>query len=167
MHNALWLAQTLAPQVFKNVKVPIREMLDGLRMDYKRSTNYQKMWHAKDLVRDWYLGGQCFSFHLIPSLLERIQEVDPDAITDWCSYEGTTVFQRAFICPSANRDALKYCQPVVCLDAAHTKNWKFPMQLFLATALDGLYCQLGGPPNTGNCLVDPYLTVPMMADIKS
>lgn len=40
------------------------------------------MRRAKDLVRDWYLGGHHQSFHLIPTLLDRIKEVDPGAVVD-------------------------------------------------------------------------------------
>lgn len=115
----------------------MKEVQSGLCMDYKKSTNYYQMWRAKDLVRDWYLGRQRRSFHLIPSLLDRIKEVDLDAVVDWSTQGDTKVFNRAFVCPSAMRNAMKYCQLVVCLDACHTKNRRFPMQLFMATALDG------------------------------
>lgn len=110
------------PRVVQNVRVSIRKLQSGLRMDYKKSYNYHKMWQAKDLVRDWYLGGRKKSFHLIPILLERIQEVDPGAVVDWSTQGDTRVFNRAFICPLATCDALKYCQPIICLDACHTKN---------------------------------------------
>ncbi|CAM6114845.1 unnamed protein product [Calypogeia fissa] len=32
---------------------------------------------------------------------------------------------------------LQFCQPLVALDACHTKNRKYPTQVFLATAIDG------------------------------
>lgn len=35
-----WLAETLAPRVVRNPKVPVKELQAGLRMDYKRTTNY-------------------------------------------------------------------------------------------------------------------------------
>lgn len=47
------------------------------------------------------------------------------------------MFHRAFVCPSATRLALQYCQPVVALDVCHTKNRKYPMQPFLTSVLDG------------------------------
>lgn len=74
---------------------------------------------------------------MIPPFLDRIKEVDPKAVVDWSSEEGSHVFSRAFICPFATMDALKHCQSVICLDAYHTKNKKYPMQLFMATTLDG------------------------------
>ncbi|CAM6105441.1 unnamed protein product [Calypogeia fissa] len=112
-------------------------MLNGFRMDYKKSSIYHQMWRGVDHVRDWYLGGQRLSFHRIPALLERISQVDPNAIVDWSSIGEGNTFKRAFICPSATRSALRFCQPMVSLDACHTKKKKFPTQLFLATCLDG------------------------------
>lgn len=132
-----WLAVMLAPWVVRNPKVLVKELQAELRMDYKRTTNYHQMWSAKDHIRDWYMGGQRFNFHLIPPLLKRIKEVDPQVVVDWDTSEGTIVFHRAFLRPSTTRKALQYCQPVVALDACHTKNIKYPMQLFLASVLDG------------------------------
>lgn len=114
----------------------MKELLDGLRMDYKRTTNYHQMWRAKDHARDWYLGGQWLSFHLIPPLLAQNKEVDPHALVDWDTSEWTTIFHRAFLCLSANCKCLKFCQPLLCLDTCHTKNRKYPVQLFIASVLD-------------------------------
>lgn len=135
--KALWLGQTLAPRVVRNMKVHVKELVHGLMMDYKKGTNYHQMWRARDLVRDWYLGGQRASFHQIPSLLDRLKEVDPDCVVNWSNQDETCIFNRAFICPSATRAALQHSQPFVCLDACHTKNWKYPCQVFIATILDG------------------------------
>lgn len=57
MHNSDWLGITLAPKVVRNVKVPVKELQHGLRMDYRRTSNYHQMWRAKDKVQDWYNGG--------------------------------------------------------------------------------------------------------------
>lgn len=115
----------------------MKEMLNGFRMDYKINSTYHQMWRAVDHVRDWYLGGQRQSYHRIPALLERIVEVDPQAVVDWSAVGPGNTFQRAFICPSATRQCLQFCQQMVALDACHTKNRKYPTQLFLATCLDG------------------------------
>lgn len=96
----------MAPRVCQNTNAPVKELVNGLKMDYKQTTNYHQMWRAQDLVRDWYLGGQRKSFHMISALLERIKEVDLDAIVDWSNHEDSNVFKRAFICPSATRSAL-------------------------------------------------------------
>lgn len=106
-------------------------------MDYRKTMRYHQMFREKDHIRDWYLGGQRFSFHLIPPLLKRIVEVDPEAVVDWDTWEGTTIFHRAFIYPSATHLALQFYQPLIALDAYHTKNRKYPLQLFLASILDG------------------------------
>lgn len=133
------MGETLAPRVVRSMKVPIKErclsrsgarqgvvpvkeLINGLKMDYKKTTNYQQMWHARDLVRDWYLGGHRKSFHMIPSLMARIQEVDPSAIVDSSNQDGTQNFNKAFICPFVTRSALNYSQPLVCLYVCHTKN---------------------------------------------
>lgn len=107
-HNLKWLVETLAPRVMRNVKVPVKELVNGLKMDYKKSTNYHQMWRACDLVRDWYLGGQQKSFHMIPALLNRVKEVDHDCIVDWSTHEDNKIFQQAFICPNATRSALRH-----------------------------------------------------------
>lgn len=74
---------------------------------------------------------------MIPSLLLQIQEVDLDIVVDWDTHADNRVFKRAFICLGATRHAFQYTQPLVCLDACHTKNQKYPIQLFVATMLDG------------------------------
>lgn len=106
-------------------------------MDYHKSTVYEQAWRAKDRVKDWYLGGQRSTYHQIPALMSRISATDPACIVDWSTEPHSKVFRRAFVCPSATRSMLQYCQPMVCLDACHTKNRKYPTQLFLATTLDG------------------------------
>ncbi|KAL3684566.1 hypothetical protein R1sor_002588 [Riccia sorocarpa] len=73
----------------------------------------------------------------IPSLCARISEVDPSAVVDWHRFDGTCVFMRAFVSPSAIRNVLRYCQKYVALDACFTKNKKYPTQLFIATTVDG------------------------------
>lgn len=52
-------------------------------------------------------------------------------------WRAKQIFNRAFICPSTTHEALRFCQPIVCLDVAHTKNGRLPTQLFLATVPDG------------------------------
>ncbi|CAM6121408.1 unnamed protein product [Calypogeia fissa] len=106
-------------------------------MDYKKSSTYHQMWRAVDHIRDWYLGGQRNSFHHIPTLLDLIQKVDPEAVVDWSAMAPNNTFKRAFVCPSTCRHALFHTQPLVCFDACHTKNQKFPTQVFLATCMDG------------------------------
>lgn len=80
-----------------NVKVLVWKMQNDLQMDYKRTINYlvQQMWCAKDLVREQYLGGLCLSFHLIPTLLERIEEVNPNSNTNW--YKGGNIVSIEFL----------------------------------------------------------------------
>lgn len=74
---------------------------------------------------------------MIPALFDKIKEVDPDFEVDWGTHEGNKVFQRAFICPSGTRHTLKYSHLMISLDTCHTKNNKFPCQLFVAMVLDG------------------------------
>lgn len=95
------------------------------------------MWRARDWARDWYWGGQTKRFHMIPSLMDQLKEVDPGCVVDWNTMDDGHTFEQSCICPYATRGMLKYCQLVVCLDACHTKNCKYPTQLFLATVHDG------------------------------
>lgn len=83
------------------------------------------------------MGGQTKIFHMILSLMERLHKVDAQCVVDWSNYEDSKVFNCAFTTPSATRNALRYCQLVISLDACHTKNHKYPCQLFLTNILDG------------------------------
>lgn len=69
-------------------------------MEYMKTSTYLKMWRAQDKVRDWYLGGQQESFHKIPVLMERLQEVDPRAVVDWDTLHVDRTFKKAFVFPS-------------------------------------------------------------------
>ena len=106
-----WLGQTLANRVTRNPKVPIKEMLHGMKTDYKLNANYHQMYRARERVKDLYLGSQRQSFHMIPFLLHRIKHEDIDSVTDWSTRGNSNIFERAFICPSATRKALFYLQP--------------------------------------------------------
>lgn len=83
------------------------------------TTNYYQIWWAKDSVFDWYLGTQWFNFHLIPPLLDNIQEVDPNAMVDLSLWEGSILLHRTFICLGGTKNAPQCCEPFVCLDAYH------------------------------------------------
>lgn len=63
--------------------------------------------------------------------------MDPHPIVDWDTSELTTILHMAFLCLSATWKAIEFCQPVLALDACHTKNQKYPVQLFIASVLDG------------------------------
>ncbi|KAL3691676.1 hypothetical protein R1sor_005327 [Riccia sorocarpa] len=88
---------------------------------------------TRSICQDIISGCQQQSFSQILSLCARISEVDPSAVVDWHRFDGTCVFMRAFVCPSACRNVLRYCQKIACF----TKNKKYPTQLFIATTVDG------------------------------
>lgn len=131
-----WLGETLAPRVLCGGKVPVNEMINGLQMDYKISTSYHQMFRARELVKDWHLGKQRKSFQQVPALCERLKKTDPECIVNCSAIVDSKTFKRTFICPSTSRHALKHCQPVVSVYARHTKNKKYPAQLFFATSRD-------------------------------
>ncbi|KAL3675102.1 hypothetical protein R1sor_025050 [Riccia sorocarpa] len=91
----------------------------------------------RDICQDMIAGCQMEFFAQIHALCERIQDADPGGLIDWDTFENSYTFMRAFICPSATRGILRYCQKVVALDACFTKNKKYPTQLFLASVIDG------------------------------
>lgn len=95
------------------------------------------MWRCRDIVQDWYLGGQRKSFHMILALLDRMKFVDLGCIVDWSTHEDNKIFQRTFVCPSATKKSLHHCQLVIFVDVYHTKNKRYPYQLFIVTVLDG------------------------------
>lgn len=76
---------------------------------------------------------QRFSFHLIPPLLDRIKEVDPDVVVDCGTMEGTTIFERVFIFPSAIHRAFQFYQLLI----GRVSQKKVPNANFLASVLDG------------------------------
>lgn len=74
---------------------------------------------------------------MVPLLLDRVKEVDSGCIVDWSNHEDNSIFKQALICPSATCFALVYSQPMIFLDACHTKNKKYHTQLFVAAIVDG------------------------------
>ncbi|KAL3688933.1 hypothetical protein R1sor_015242 [Riccia sorocarpa] len=60
-----------------------------------------------------------------------------EVFSSFKEFEFSVDCWRAFICPSATRGILRYCEKVVALDACFTKNKKYPTQLFLASVVDG------------------------------
>ncbi|KAL3699742.1 hypothetical protein R1sor_017764 [Riccia sorocarpa] len=107
------------------------------RRQYTRDVEYMPMFRMRSICQDIISGCEQQSFSQIPSLCARISEVDPSAVVDWYRFDGTCVFMRAFVCPSACRNVLRYCQKIVALDACFTKNKKYPTQLFIASTVDG------------------------------
>ncbi|KAL3696916.1 hypothetical protein R1sor_010992 [Riccia sorocarpa] len=95
------------------------------------------MWRGKELAKDDISGGEKESFHKLPSYCEVLKQVDPDCLVEWDVYPGTNTFKRIFVCPSAMRNSFIYLRPHIGLDACHTKNRRYPMHVFLATAMDG------------------------------
>ncbi|KAL3697616.1 hypothetical protein R1sor_011692 [Riccia sorocarpa] len=91
----------------------------------------------RDICQDMISGCQMQSFSHIPALCARIRDADSGAIVDWDTFEDSCTFRRLFVCPSATRPILRFCQKMVALDACFTKNKKYPTQLFLATVHDG------------------------------
>lgn len=123
----------------------MKELLNGMNMDYKKSINYHQMWRAGELMwdwyKDWYFGGQRKNLnHMIPSLLSKLKKNDPNFVVDWSNHEDSKVFKKAFIYPSTTKDALWFSQVVVSLDAYQTKTHKYLCQLFVAIVLDGFMC---------------------------
>ncbi|KAL3686690.1 hypothetical protein R1sor_012999 [Riccia sorocarpa] len=101
-----------------------------------RGPTSKALW-MRSICQDIISGCQQQSFSQIPSLCAQISEVDPNAVVDWHRFDGTCVFMRAFVSPSACRNVLRYYQKYVALDVCFTKNKKYPTQLFIATAVDG------------------------------
>ncbi|KAL3677600.1 hypothetical protein R1sor_027548 [Riccia sorocarpa] len=135
--KAPWLAQVFGDRITSEYRRPVGQLQTEFRIQYTRDVEYMPMFRMRRICQDIISGCQQQSFSQIPSLCARISEVDPSAVVDWHRFDGTCVFMRAFVSPSACRNVLRYCQKYVALDACFTKNKKYPTQLFIATTVDG------------------------------
>ncbi|KAL3698659.1 hypothetical protein R1sor_012735 [Riccia sorocarpa] len=135
--KAPWLAQVFGDRITSEYRRPVGQLQTEFRMQYTRDVEYMQMFKMRSICQDIISGCQQQSFSHIPSLCAQISEVDPSAVVDWHRFDGTCVFMRAFVSPSACRNVLRYCQKYVALDACFTKNKKYPTQLFIATTVDG------------------------------
>lgn len=70
---------------------------NGLQEIHQLLLDVESEGSHQGLVPRW----QRESFYLIPSLLDRMQEVDLNVVVDWSTQGDTEVFNRAFVCPSA------------------------------------------------------------------
>ncbi|KAL3699915.1 hypothetical protein R1sor_017937 [Riccia sorocarpa] len=138
LQKAGWLSKVLANRVAINPNIVIDDLLKELRTTYNRNSSYFQMWRCRELVRDKLRGSVESSFHYIPSFCRKVQQLDPGCVVEWSTWDDATqLFRQAFISPSASRNVLSFTQKVIALDACHTKNHKYPAQLFLAMVLDG------------------------------
>ncbi|KAL3698357.1 hypothetical protein R1sor_012433 [Riccia sorocarpa] len=137
LSKAPWLAEVFGDKVVAEYKRPIGQLQSEFRRQFHRYVQYQPIYRMRDICQDMIAGCQMESFAQIPALCERIQDADPSGLIDWDTFENSYTFRRAFICPSATRGILCYCEKVVALDACFTKNKKYPTQLFLASVIDG------------------------------
>ncbi|KAL3690944.1 hypothetical protein R1sor_004595 [Riccia sorocarpa] len=135
--KAPWLAQVFGDRITSEYRRPVGQLQIEFRRQYTRDVEYMPMFRMRSISQDIISGCQQQSFSQIPSLCARISEVDPNTVVDWHRFDGTCVFMRAFVCPSACRNVLRYCQKIVALDACFAKNKKYPTQLFIATTVDG------------------------------
>lgn len=51
-HKACWLAKRLTSCVVRNSMVLIKELVNGLKMNYKKSTNYHRIFKPCELICD-------------------------------------------------------------------------------------------------------------------
>ncbi|CAI5954296.1 unnamed protein product [Closterium sp. NIES-65] len=79
-------------------------------------------------------GDWCESFRYIPAVQERIRQIDSGATVELLTYNHE--FLRFFMAPSATREALKTCRPVIALDGTFL-NRAQKATLLYANAMDG------------------------------
>ncbi|CAI5475333.1 unnamed protein product [Closterium sp. Yama58-4] len=78
---------------------------------------------------DW-----CESFRYIPAVQERIRHIDSGATMELLTYNHE--FLRFFMAPSATREALKTCRPVIAMDGTFLIRAQKATLLY-ANAMDG------------------------------
>ncbi|CAI5521129.1 unnamed protein product [Closterium sp. Naga37s-1] len=79
-------------------------------------------------------GDWCESFRYIPAVQERIRQIDSGATVELLTYNHE--FLRFFMAPSATREALKTCRPVIALDGTFLIRAQKATLLY-ANAMDG------------------------------
>ncbi|CAI5468051.1 unnamed protein product [Closterium sp. Yama58-4] len=79
-------------------------------------------------------GDWCESFRYIPALQERIRQIDSEATVELLTYNHE--FLRFFMAPSATRESLKTCRPLIAMDGTFLiRAQKATLQY--ANAMDG------------------------------
>ncbi|KAL3696988.1 hypothetical protein R1sor_011064 [Riccia sorocarpa] len=135
--HSRFLGRVLCAKASINLNIQVKHLQEELRLTYGRNSSYHQLWRAREHCRNWIQGSNSASFHFIPGLADAIKSADPEAVVDWSVWNDSGIFSRMFVCPGATRGILGSCQRVVALDACHSKNRKFPCQIFLASVLDG------------------------------
>jgi hypothetical protein len=113
----------------------VREMTQGLKIDYKKKLEKSTDVEDPNSCKDFYLDGQQRSSHKILSLQKRIKSKDKIILLIG-PLERRQKYEKAITFPSKIWPILSFLQLQVFLKAFYTKNKKFPCQLFLATALN-------------------------------
>ncbi|CAI5524633.1 unnamed protein product [Closterium sp. Naga37s-1] len=85
-------------------------------------------------ITEQRFGDWCESFRYIPALQERIRMIDSGATVELLTYNHK--FLRFFMAPSATRESLKMCRPVVALDGTFLIHAQKATLLY-ANAMDG------------------------------
>ncbi|KAL3684017.1 hypothetical protein R1sor_002039 [Riccia sorocarpa] len=135
--TARWLSDVLGNQVVNNTSITVPQLQDVFRNEYGRQSTYMAAWRSKEIIMDHIQGSESSSFQVIPAFCDALKSLDRGAYAEWETYPGTRKFWRVFVCPTALGRAFPHLRPHVGLDACHTKNHKYPMQVLLATAMDG------------------------------
>ncbi|KAL3695925.1 hypothetical protein R1sor_010001 [Riccia sorocarpa] len=113
------------------------QLQDVFRNEYGRQSTYMAAWRSKEIIMDHIQGSESSSFQVIPAFCDTLKSLDRGAYAEWETYPGTRKFWRVFVCPTALGRAFPHLRPHVGLDVCHTKNHKYPMQVLLASAMDG------------------------------
>ncbi|CAI7756664.1 unnamed protein product [Closterium sp. NIES-54] len=100
----------------------------------KFQISYKQAWRLREEIQNEMYGDWQESFSLLPVLADRFREIDPDGNFLIQTVDGC--FKCMYIQPSASRDELGFCRPVVALDGTFLISAQ-RATLLIAVVLDG------------------------------
>ena len=110
---------------------------DAVKLHHKVSITYDAAKRAKKYLLGDDLESQAMQFRLLPAYMDAVRIADPQAhvclsVED---REGTSCFQRLFICPSISCEAFRYCRSFIAMGGTFTKEI-FNLTILLAASVD-------------------------------
>ena len=105
------------------------------RLKHGASSSYSSAQRALRRHRDALNSDMTMEFGKIPDFLRQIELSNPDSTSQMeTSSEG--IFEWAFLCLGAAKNAFAFCRPMIIADACHIKN-NFGGVIMAASAHDG------------------------------
>jgi zinc finger SWIM domain-containing protein 3 len=115
-------------RAIKPKQISTSELQNGNQISYNQS------WRALEEIKKQIFGDEAESFKKIPSFLENLSQVDPQAY--WRLETQNNRFFRLFIAPGATQEAFRWCRPFIALDGTFVKT-RWNLTILIAATMDG------------------------------